>query len=515
MNKFIAELDKRDLTYVLEDNYRPYSLPKAGLVRKFFQEIIDQKGSVYIHYDRDTDGALSGKIIQLLFEKLGYSNYVLPIYSYKSHNIESKELFDIVSGAYSHVIIVDSSSNDFDMHSRLTSAGMKVLVIDHHELVDEDYKYDDILLINNKLKEFEATGQYLNVSAGMLCYFVAKEVLESIPLKEGVEQPTTDDLMHLAYVTMYSDMMDMSDRDNIGFAQRVMNLHSPIPKLLLAFKSDYYAFSKDFVSLNFANRINSLVKTENFQLLYEVIFNFEKKSGLEVQMLVAQVEDICARSSKIANDLLEYKDINHSGRFIVVDLTKACEILKINTRVAANYTGTVANKLSAQYKMPCLTFVMHDRMYRGSIRDMGNAKLLNQMSYFMNADGHASAFGVKFSPLNKSLVLDYLAGVTYEEDKVEPIVMSAESMDILTLKKVIQTMSIYNEYSGGKLPVAVITKCVGINNNISQTKKVSVISHADLQILCFDTSVSVGSKLKIAPKLGVNSPKLIAERLTS
>lgn len=511
MNKFIEKLEEKGLLYMLEDNYSDYSVPNIALVKRFVDDFMSSPHSrVYIHGDRDVDGIIAALEIQEMCERIGYTNYYIPVFSFKSHNVESKEMYEMLNGNFTHVIIVDSSTNDFELHERLISAGIKLLIIDHHMPQDEDGRYSKFILVNCKLNSFLSEDKFTNSSAGMLCYFVVKDILREYNCV-GEEE-----MLLYAYVTMYSDVMNMSDKYNIGLSQKVLNYEGPIPRLLTLFQNSYYPMSKNFVSYSFANKLNALLRMNRYDIVDELVYKLANKTQNEINILMKKIEAIANQASVMEKEIVDAAIKNNlkiNGDFVILDITEACKLLSKPTSLLANFTGLIANGISDKYKKPCLTIVLVDRMYKGSIRDIGDCELLDQMSYFMNAEGHKSAFGVKFSPLNLELVEDFLLSLRCTSNRPDPIVVDSSELDIQTLKKTIKIMADYNEYSGNNIPQAYFLKKVEYNNHITSKARSSVINYGGLEIVCFNPEVKQGSTLLIKPTLGIKNPKLIAEKL--
>lgn len=511
--EFDLELQRRKLHYVLEDNYSEFSVPSIQNVTNFVNGIVKSESSkVYIHPDCDVDGMLAAKIIQEMFDTIGYKNYFIPTLKEKSHNVCEDNLFDMINNGYTHVIILDSSTNDLELQRKLASNNIKTLIIDHHLMDYPDDEYGHALIVNCKSEEFRVAGRYLNSSSGMLAYFIAADII-----KEFKCEPNTN-IVYYAYITMHADVMDMSDRDNIGFSSYMFLIDSraSYPKLVELFRTPYYRMSKNFISFEFSNRINALARMNRYDVIAELVFKTDSLTALECKNLKDKVMAIANKSKEFLRELETSIVPITVGEFVVVNITDSWLDSSITTNIAANFTGLVANKLTDKYKRPCLAIIdLKDNTYKGSVRDCKNRRLIDAMSYAMKAEGHGSAFGVSFPKDSYNVVNRYLESITLDEVNVKPIELSATRMDITEFKRTCEKMALYNEFSGNFLPPASIIKKLEINNTISKGDKRIVIRYGDLEIVCFDKTVVQGNLIKVIPSLGVSKTKLIAEKYVS
>lgn len=112
---------------------------------------IAQNDKVYLQIDSDCDGYTSAAIflnyLNCLFPSFVQNNIRYRIHTGKQHGL----IFETIPEDADLVVAIDSSSNDYLVHMKLSEQGKHVLVIDHHE-ADKESEY--ACVINNQLCDY-------------------------------------------------------------------------------------------------------------------------------------------------------------------------------------------------------------------------------------------------------------------------------------------------------------------------------------------------------------------------
>ena len=133
MNIFIEELKQRGLDYVLNDNpFIPIAPKNSDRFADLVQEIVKNNLSVYIDPDCDPDGYFSARIIKTMFDKIGYTNYIVGQHDHKRHSVRKSIVASLAQQGIDVFILLDSSTNDISLFEFIVSLGCRVACIYHH-----------------------------------------------------------------------------------------------------------------------------------------------------------------------------------------------------------------------------------------------------------------------------------------------------------------------------------------------------------------------------------------------
>ena len=105
--------------------------------------------------DCDVDGFTSAAIIWTYIKTITPNqkiSYIL--HEHKQHGLED-HIENIINSNiyYDLVILPDSSSNDYEYHEMLNQHGMNCLILDHHEIDNDQKISNNVVIINNQISK--------------------------------------------------------------------------------------------------------------------------------------------------------------------------------------------------------------------------------------------------------------------------------------------------------------------------------------------------------------------------
>ena len=105
---------------------------------KLVKDIISKKGKIIIYGDYDADGIMGTSILVKMFEYLGVIvDYYIPNRYLDGYGLNLKHAQEYIDKKYDLVITVDNGITAFEPIELLHNAGIKVLVLDHHQAQDK------------------------------------------------------------------------------------------------------------------------------------------------------------------------------------------------------------------------------------------------------------------------------------------------------------------------------------------------------------------------------------------
>ena len=320
-----------------------------------------QKAAVVV--DADCDGFTSSALlINYLYDL--FPTWVTEHLDWYFHEGKQHGLNDLYSEIaernYSLVILPDSSSNDYDAHSRLQNNGVKVLVLDHHE-AEKISPY--AIVINNQLSDYP--NKQLS-GVGVTWQFC--RYIDSL-LKTNYAEKYID----LVALGLDGDMQSLREFEtkhliNKGFLPD--NIHNPFiyymwQKNVFKLGEHISAWGAAFYIVPFVNAIVRSGTQLEKALVFDSMLTFKAfkkvastkrghKLG-DMEMIVEQAVRTCTNVKKrqtVAQDrgveFLEHKIqeenlLNHKVLLFLIE----------PGQIDAGIVGLVANKFMSKYQRPC------------------------------------------------------------------------------------------------------------------------------------------------------------------
>ena len=418
---------------------------------------IKNNDPIFIQIDADCDGYTSSAIlINYLHDLFPY--YVENYLSYRLH--EGKEhgvILDTIPEGTKMVIIPDAGSNQFEEHETLKSAGIDVLVIDHHEAVEIS---KHACIINNQLCDYPTKSLS---GAGMVYKFCS--YIDKILGTEFAEN-----YLDLAALGIDADVMSLTDFETRHIIKKGFeNVQNPMFETMCDKNAYSMGNSINPMSVAFyvAPYINAAVRSGTMEEK-EVIFNSmlkyksynlvpSTKRGCkgQTESLVEQacryMANIKNRQTKACDAGMEYLEQIIQGLGL---LNNKILLIQIEDGIIdKNLTGLIANKLMSKYQRPVI--ILHKRVspegeitWEGSARNYDKSDFKDfkdfcgNSGYAIYAEGHQGAFGVgfpqgeveKFIEYSNKELAEFIFEPCYLVDFIYPGEMFAPA-DVLKIAK--------------------------------------------------------------------------------
>jgi len=405
---------------------------------KVFLSHISFLSKFAILIDSDTDGYTSSAILFNYIKKISKDkidiNYIL--HNRKEHGLTDEIMNKIYEFNPDILIIPDAGSNDIENLKKLIYSGIDVIVIDHHEIVDENNLFPELLIINNQISKNKDINKNLT-GAGLSLKFCQA-------CDKYLQTNYAEDFYDLAALGQIADGSDISENEvrNIVF-KGLNNIKNGFIKTVL---KDYFPNKEKIVPFNLSFSIiplinsvarigeledkkelfRALVENEDFCLkIYTTVIKKKKNKvtnkfdKISVNLnFYEYVLDICKKDklkqaplSKAISDNEDLFDNNYGIAIGIID-----DSLDKNSGAVM---GLAANKMLDKFRKPILILHENKDYYMGSAR--GYEKVLKDFKSWCiktnlvkYAQGHSNAFGIcikkenleKFKELSNELKND-------------------------------------------------------------------------------------------------------------
>lgn len=349
-------------------------------------DILNKSNKFLIYYDTDIDGAIAGELVRRVLSKYGkYYRYY--INENRQHGLKlSNDQLSKLEGFT--IILVDAGVTREELE-RCISHGVSIIVIDHHEVHEDDLIYVENekakgVIINNQYNKEPEMYRFLS-GAGVV-YYVLKNLF---PHDIGEEEK------FLVGISLLSDVREIENSTARDFLMTTYSYRSDYVDYLIDLtkpQKDYtfgvHVFDRNFIDYYFNTSVNALFRLNRG---YDAIDIFRKAYNggslnifKEKQMYIRDhmlSKTVITELSHLVIATLDYDSYIHDGYF---DIT--------------NFVGLVCSRLRSHYGKAVLYVVMdkNNTIKRGSVR--GKKDGVDYLSIFKKhgfiADGHKIAFGV-------------------------------------------------------------------------------------------------------------------------
>lgn len=371
--------------------------------------ISNSEASIMVVVDSDLDGYTSGAIILNLLKLIQRGqeiNFVL--HPNKEHGIVLEDIPDDVD----LLIVPDAGSSQKAEHLKLLENGTKVIVLDHHEMVnDMDYgQYqDNIVIVNSQEEDYP---NHALSGAG-----VALKFAQAYCERYGV--PFPNKLYALAACGIVADVMDIGELENkqiVTTGLKYLREHLFLYQLIQDThynNEDPEPTIKD-IGWVIGPNINAIIRLgtqEQKNMIFKSLVSPmllvpSSKRGEEEQDVPVYQEAVrlCKNAKKRQTTAVDRSIRIIENELQIKDTDRAIVYVDENQELTFELSGLIANKLLSQYNRPVI-LLRHFRQgnideLRGSARGksvegLDNLKdTLSGITGVQKAEGHAFAFGV-------------------------------------------------------------------------------------------------------------------------
>ena len=457
-----------------EDEEDPMDLTNMQAALELTYPILQRGCNIFIQVDADTDGFTSSAIlINYIRRRFPQTHIDWRLHKGKEHGI----IVDTVPNDIDLVFIPDAGSNQWEEQEELYKRGVKVVVLDHHEISDMSrFQWTPAVIVNNQV------GIYKNRSlsgAGVVYKFIKAMDRYYFP-----EDHIFHDYGDLAAIGIIADAMNMSTLDNNYIAwwglSHIHNkfIHELAVKQARGIKNPNHLTKID-VAFYIAPVINGVIRSgtaEDKEMVFDALIDNEDTNTYEHTWRgVTKYETKWERAARVAINAKGRQDAAKKKSFewlceriraegwdkhnIVIATLNAKE----SAKVSPNVTGLIAMELVKEFNKPAL--VLRDtefegqRVYGGSGRNgnfygLPDLKAMLAKAGGFYQEGHANAFGafLKINQIDdiRKYFDEHLDAATFTDTvyEVDYWFHTGEEINVSMLKEIAS----YDDLWGNSIP---------------------------------------------------------------
>ena len=377
----------------------------------WLEETLNKENSkILIVVDCDVDGFTSGAIIFQYLEHFQKPKQIISVifHEHKQHGLQDHyETLLNDNTIYDLIILPDSSSNDYDYHEGIGARGTKFLVLDHHEIDDNQKISKYACIINNQLSSGYSNKDL--TGAGVTWQFC--RYYDSIHMTKFA-----DSLIDLAALGICGDMGSVLSMENRyimtkGFTN-INNyfFESAVEKQSYSMGGVVNATTVAFYIVPMMNamiRVGSMEEKERLFLALvdghaQIPCNKRGAKGTTEEAAIESLRECTnakAKQGRITDQMVEKLE-QKIFKYDLLENKILFVRLDEDDDFPSEINGLIAMKLAAKFKRPTIvTRLGPDGFDKGSIRNISDCELsdlkafLNESGYFEYVQGHANAAG--------------------------------------------------------------------------------------------------------------------------
>lgn len=422
----------------LEDNHL---LNNIDLAVDILLKHMNNNSKVVVLQDCDCDGVTSAALmIQYINDNFPSISVDYIIHDNKEHGLDNKSMLEIEPKKPDLLIIPDAGSNDLRQLKTLKSAGIDVIVLDHHDESEKVtrlksiYRLENLndfaVIVNNqmssKVNDKSMTG------VGIVYKFCSV-------VDERLKRDTVNKYLDLVALGMIADSCDLTQLqtrylvlEGIKQIQNETNHNKFISELV---KSQAYSLHSKAtilgISFYIAPLVNALIRLgtkDGKEIMLKAFLNSSEKAIVKIRgkgeievSIQEQARRLCEsykrKQQKMTGDYTEVlkEQINEFG---LNEYPVIC--CKADKSFEKTFTGLIANKLTSMYNKPCLLLRDCNDILMGSARGFDKSHIKDikdfclQTKLFDLAEGHPNACGVTIKKDNISKFYEYLSQQNFD-----------------------------------------------------------------------------------------------------
>lgn len=486
--------------------YKPEKIEDA--VEFILQSVSEEGNKILLKGDWDVDGVFSAKIIYNVykdyFERKGLDvdDYVVSHFgSQKDHGVSNETVLKLNEG-FSHLIIVDSSTNNMDTLRVIANRGIKVLIIDHHIA---EYNYSDypenVIIINSKMPGNESLYE---ISAGFLCHIFSVFARTALNLFSR-----TEDIV-FGYVTLITDGCNLND----DYIKPVILKEQPvdrIPPEIKLFMTQWDKLCRKFVSYRLGNKINFLTRMDDEEAILDIFFrDIEYTDKLnKIKEIDEKQKEFSKETRRIASDYLMFSKDYGSSIVMDLDLVRGHTFLPLEYLI--NATGLFAMEVVKLTNRPTFAIISKtDTEYKASGRCGNQLFQFERMckALDLKGGGHPSAYGFEIPKYEYGLFEDYLVNCSVTEIKKTANIFSLRDTSALSIPRIFLAVSRYNEIACKDiLPIYLKIRLVNCRRNVYG--KLTVYDFETFKVKDLKSETNLGDEVLIEPVFNSKDEALV------
>lgn len=432
-----------------KDFYDPYLLNDMSIAIEEIDKVIKNNGRIIIYGDYDVDGITSIAVLKKFLNERGVEvDYHIPNRLNEGYGLKKETLKDIAKENYDLMITVDCGITAIEEIDYANSLGIKTIITDHHEALDEIP--NAIAVINPKRKDNKYPFRGL---AGVGVVF---KLIQAISIKLNLEEKEYLKYLDLVCVGTISDIVPLIDENRViaKLGLKLVEVTKNLGLRELINISKYKKIDSSTISFGIAPRINACGRMGHAE---EALKLFLTSNIVEAQNITRKLEEYNQERQSIEKRIFtEAKE-----KLQIEEEAKKGSIVLASANWHHGVIGIVASKLTDLYYKPTILLCLEGDEAKGSGRsilgfDLHDA-LCKTSEYLEKYGGHEMAVGLTLKAENFEKFKTEFEKLVEESDisEIVPIInIDVQLYDKNIRKEIAKEIQLLEPFGeGNKMPL--------------------------------------------------------------
>jgi len=377
-------LKAEDFFSYKEAFYDPMLLKGMDKCVEAIKDAVDLGKKITIYCDYDADGTTAGAQMYLCLSSKGAkADIYTPHRTDEGYGLNENAIEKILLNGTELLVMLDCGIKDAKQVNAATKAGIKTVIIDHHECPDT--LPDAVAIVNPKQKGCDYPFKEL-CGSGL--------AFKTIHALYGLDE--AEKYIDLAAVGTIGDIVPLISENRVIVKTGLKKLNAnPLPGLLCLIKEAGLCLGKvteENVAFGVVSRINAASRMDS--------------AFAALNLLIAEQEDEFTHQAAKQLCLLNKKR-QDTEKYIEQRIEKILSGIPIDEKAilviwdksfAVGVVGIAASYIAEKYNMPVIVFGYANGMYTGSARSVNGINihdaLLSVKDILVRFGGHAAAAGM-------------------------------------------------------------------------------------------------------------------------
>lgn len=426
------ELTKEDIDLSINNVHDYIDINDIDVAAFEISTAVKNKKRILIIGDYDVDGTISTTMGIKFFYSINYPvDYYIPDRLKEGYGI-SHSLADkiVAEKKYDLIITVDNGIAAIDQIKKITDAGIKVIVTDHHEC--KEVLPNACAVID--CKRPDNTYPFRDMcGAGVVLKLIC-----ALSDEFGLPDNTWEEYLEYAAIATVADVMPLVDENRIFVKEgieRIKKTNKPsiLNLLRVADKLDNI---NDLTSLDIAFYIAPLINASSRVGSVETVMNLLLTESSEEAIIYSdKLKELNEKRKEIESQILK-----EANTFLIknYDFTSINPIVVYGNNWHIGVIGIVASRLEELYSKPVIILSKtDDGLYHGSCRTHGDINIIKMLDsvkeYIKEYGGHEGAAGLKVEQHNLENFINALnnyANKNFSQNMFIPVINADISINI-------------------------------------------------------------------------------------
>ena len=399
-----------------QDLHDPFLFRDMEKAVKRIWRAVDLKERVVVYGDYDADGVCSAALLMSFFQAVGLTPEIyIPHRELEGYGLNMAAVDNFIAQGVDLVITVDCGTTNYEEINKLQSAGIDVIVIDHHHVEKEPDSFAFLNCANPNdnypFAKLAAVGMVFKTVQGLLQS--AWQDKREIPLRPGQEKWWLD-LVAIATVT---DMMPLRGENHtlVKYGLIVLNKTRRIGLQSLFAAAGLELGKVDTWQIGFVigPRLNAAGRLDHANTAYALLMSESKaeadQHALSLQEANVQRQSLTDKFVRQAKEMAK-PQVEAGDKLIVV----------FNPEWELGVVGLVASRLTEEFGRPSLAITISQGKIKGSGRSISAFDIMSalekQSDHLEKFGGHKQACG--FTIASQAEMENFIQGMKMEADQI-------------------------------------------------------------------------------------------------